>query len=106
MGLIFPNTPVQPTNAISWEAGAKLEFFNGKLRATADYFDLVKTNITTPEPNPILAAENFVIVTGEAQRRAGARYSGRNPAGLERDRLLHTRRCPDHQGQSKRHSGL
>ncbi|MFZ3328263.1 MAG: TonB-dependent receptor [Methylocella sp.] len=26
MGLIIPNTPVRPTNASSWEAGAKLEF--------------------------------------------------------------------------------
>ncbi len=26
MGLIIPNTPIRPTNASSWEAGAKLEF--------------------------------------------------------------------------------
>ena len=51
-GLIYPGSLAPPTSAKSWEAGAKLELFGGKLRATADYFELVKTNVPFPDPNP------------------------------------------------------
>jgi TonB-dependent siderophore receptor len=49
--LIYPGNLPPPTSAQSWESGFKLEFFDGKLRATADYFYLLKNNITTPDPN-------------------------------------------------------
>lgn len=51
-GAIWPGTLAPPTSADSKEAGAKFEFFGGKLRITADYFDLLKTNVVTPDPNP------------------------------------------------------
>ncbi len=51
-GLIYGGGLPPPTSAKSWEAGAKLEFFNGKLRISADYFDLVKTNVPSADDNP------------------------------------------------------
>jgi len=52
-GEIYPGTLAPPTSARSWEIGAKIEAFDGRLRISADYFDLSKTNITTPDPNPL-----------------------------------------------------
>jgi iron complex outermembrane recepter protein len=52
-GTIYPGTLAPPTSARSWEVGAKLEFFDGKLRISSDYFDLTKTNITAPDPDPL-----------------------------------------------------
>ncbi|ARN83889.1 TonB-dependent siderophore receptor [Methylocystis bryophila] len=49
---VYPGNLAPPTRAQSWEAGAKLELFGGKLRATADYFELVKTNVPFPDVNP------------------------------------------------------
>jgi len=62
-GLVPPGLFAPPTSAESWEAGAKLEFFNGKLRISADYFELVKTNVPFGDPlNPL-----FVLLVGEAR---------------------------------------
>ncbi|SFK03559.1 TonB-dependent siderophore receptor [Methylocapsa palsarum] len=59
-GLIYPNTPVPPTGAQQVEGGVKLELFDGRLRATADYYTLTKTNVPTTDPLHI----NNVLVTG------------------------------------------
>ena len=50
--VIYPGELAPPSSAKSWEAGAKFELFGGKLRATADYFELVKTNVPFPDTNP------------------------------------------------------
>ena len=50
--VVYPGGLAPPSSAESWEAGAKLDLFGGKLRATADYFELVKTNVPFPDPNP------------------------------------------------------
>jgi len=64
-GLVAPGALPPPTNAESWEAGAKLEFFNGKLRISADYFELVETNVPFANPsNP-----NFELLAGEARSK-------------------------------------
>ena len=52
-GFTYPNTPVPPTSAREAEAGVKFELFDGKLRATADYYDLTETNIPTTDLNPL-----------------------------------------------------
>ena len=62
-GLIFPGTLPAPTSARSWEAGAKIELFDGKLRASADYFELVKTNVPFGDP----AHPGYVLLVGEAR---------------------------------------
>lgn len=51
-GVIYPGTLAPPSNAKSWEAGAKFEFFDGRLRATFDYYYLLKTNIPIGDPDP------------------------------------------------------
>ena len=50
-GLVFPGTPAPPTGARDAEAGLKFEFFDGKLRATVDYYDLTETNVVEPDFN-------------------------------------------------------
>jgi iron complex outermembrane receptor protein len=57
----YPNKPVAPSDARQWEVGAKTEIFDGRLRATAAYFELTKTNVPTSDP----AHPGFSIVTGE-----------------------------------------
>ncbi len=49
-GYIYPGSAAPPTSAREEEAGVKLEFFDGKLRATADYYNLTKTNLLETDP--------------------------------------------------------
>src|SRR5208283_114177 len=75
-GFIFPNNPAPPTGARDAEAGLKFEFFDGKVHATVDYYNLTKTNITYPDFNPThVCPGNFgvfptcVIDIGEARSK-------------------------------------
>ena len=70
-GFVYPGTLAPPSNASSWEAGAKFEFFDGKLRATADYYDLTKTNVPIRDPDTthICGGGSCVVLTGEARSR-------------------------------------
>jgi len=52
IGTIYPNIYAPPTDSTDAEAGVKVELFDGRLRATAAYYDLTKTNVTEPDPNP------------------------------------------------------
>lgn len=55
-------TLIAPSKANQWEGGVKVEFFEGRLRATAAYYHLVKTNI------PVQAiGSQFFTVAGEAR---------------------------------------
>jgi iron complex outermembrane receptor protein len=54
-----------PTLANQWEAGAKTEFFDGRLSASFAYFDLTKTNVAVTDPsNPTQQ-----IASGEQESR-------------------------------------
>ena len=72
-GIIYPNVLAPPTGARDAEAGLKFEFFDGKLRATLDYYDLTKTNVTEPDPNPFhicgSGAQSCSILVGEARSK-------------------------------------
>ena len=72
VGTVWPGTLPPPTSSESWEAGAKFEFFNGKLRVTADYFELVKTNVPITDPNPTHVCNG---VAGGCEIVAGAARS-------------------------------
>ena len=72
---VYPNELAPPTSAESWEAGAKLEFFGGKLRVTADYFELVKTNVPYADPNPAHFCAGGGGVPGGCSLIAGAARS-------------------------------
>jgi iron complex outermembrane receptor protein len=65
-GAPLPNGQVAPpTSARSWEIGFKTQLAQGRLTASADYYDLTKTNLPTPDPtNP-----NFELVIGAARSR-------------------------------------
>ena len=57
--------PLPPQTAQQWETGVKTEFFEGRLRATASYFQLTKQNLAVPDPtNPL-----FLKALGEAETR-------------------------------------
>lgn len=66
--LVYPGVLAPPSNARSWEAGAKFESYGGRLRITADYFDLVKTNVPTFDPDPATnCAGNCASIIGETR---------------------------------------
>jgi iron complex outermembrane receptor protein len=54
----------EPETATQYEIGVKGRWLNGRLNATLDYFDLTKTNVTTPTVNPFIVEQ-----TGEARSR-------------------------------------
>jgi iron complex outermembrane receptor protein len=58
-----------PTSATQWEAGVKTELDN-RFTATFAWFDIVKTNVATPSPDPVLAAQGVQVATG-AVRNTG-----------------------------------
>jgi iron complex outermembrane recepter protein len=62
-------TLAPPTSAEQYEGGIKTKFFNGRLRATLAYYDLTKTNVATPSPNGILAAQGISVLTGAIRSR-------------------------------------
>lgn len=76
-GLANPGNPNQaplpPTSARQWEAGMKTDFFDSRLTATVAWFDIVKTNVATPDPNPVLAALGYQVATG-AVRNTGIEF--------------------------------
>ncbi len=56
---------LRPQSAQQWEAGIKTEFWDGRLRITAAYFDLTKQNIAVPDPENLLRTRPL----GEAKTR-------------------------------------
>ncbi|WP_292532694.1 TonB-dependent siderophore receptor [Methylocystis sp.] len=68
---VYPGDLVPPSNAKSWEAGIKFEFFGGKLRATADYYELTKTNVPITDNNPahVCGLGSCVLIGGEARSK-------------------------------------
>ena len=56
---------MRPQSGQQWEAGVKTEFWDGRLRMTAAYFDLTKQNIAVPDP----ANLTRLRPVGEAQTR-------------------------------------
>ncbi len=67
-GTIYPNIPVPPTSAREGEAGVKFDLLDGKLRITADYYNLTKTNIATTDPSH-LPLGAYSVVTGAARSK-------------------------------------
>ena len=56
---------LRPQSGQQWEAGVKTEFWDGRLRMTAAYFDLTKQNIAVPDATNLLRTRPV----GEAQTR-------------------------------------
>ncbi|MUG96476.1 TonB-dependent siderophore receptor [Scytonema sp. UIC 10036] len=60
----------EPTRGTQYEVGVKAEFLDGRLSTTLAAYHLTRTNVLTPDPDPIRAAQGFSVQTGE-QRSQG-----------------------------------
>ncbi|MDZ8264279.1 TonB-dependent siderophore receptor [Nostoc sp. ChiQUE01b] len=60
----------QPTRGTQYEVGVKADFLDGRLSTTLAAYRLTKTNVITPNPDPVLAFQGFSVQTGE-QRSQG-----------------------------------
>ncbi|MBW4549715.1 MAG: TonB-dependent siderophore receptor [Aphanocapsa sp. GSE-SYN-MK-11-07L] len=59
----------EPTKGTQYEVGVKADFLNGKLSTTLALYNLTKTNILTPDPDPELARQGFQAQVGEQRSR-------------------------------------
>ncbi len=55
--------------ATQWEVGAKTELFDKRLTGTLALYDLRKTNIAVPDPDPVRASQGYRIINGEVRNR-------------------------------------
>ncbi|MEH2068695.1 MAG: TonB-dependent siderophore receptor [Nostoc sp.] len=59
----------EPSRGTQYEVGVKADFLDGKLSTTLAAYQLTKTNVLTPDPDPERARQGFSIQTGEQQSR-------------------------------------
>jgi iron complex outermembrane recepter protein len=63
------NRPFEPTKGTQYEVGAKTDFFDGRLSATLAAYNITKSNVLTPDPDPSLAVQGFQVQVGEQRSR-------------------------------------
>ncbi|BDA71251.1 ferrichrome-iron receptor [Calothrix sp. PCC 7716] len=63
------NKPFEPTRGTQYEVGVKADFLDGRLSTTLAAYNLTKTNVLTPNPDPELAREGFQVQVGEQRSR-------------------------------------
>jgi iron complex outermembrane recepter protein len=61
--------PFEPTRGTQYEVGVKADFLNGKLSTTLALYNLTKTNVLTPDPDPEIARQGFQVQVGEQRSR-------------------------------------
>jgi len=61
--------PFEPTRGTQYEVGVKTDFLDGRLSATLAAYDLTRTNVLTPDPDPALAQQGFQVQVGEQRSR-------------------------------------
>ncbi|MBG0809962.1 TonB-dependent siderophore receptor [Methylosinus sp. H3A] len=65
-----PNQPaLKASEGSQWEAGVMTELFDSRLTTTVSWFDITKTNIATPDPDPARAALGYRVLTGAVRNR-------------------------------------
>jgi iron complex outermembrane receptor protein len=65
-----PNQPaLKASHATQWEAGVKTDLFDGRLSTTVSWFDITKTNVATPDPDPVRASQGYRILSGAVRNR-------------------------------------
>ncbi|MEH2447201.1 MAG: TonB-dependent siderophore receptor [Nostoc sp.] len=57
----------EPSRGTQYEVGVKTDFLDGKLSTTLAAYQLTKTNVLTPDPDPQRALLGFSVQTGEQQ---------------------------------------
>jgi iron complex outermembrane receptor protein len=63
------DNPFEPTRGTQYEVGVKADFLDGKLSTTLAAYHLTRTNVLTPNPDPILAQQGFSVQVGEQRSR-------------------------------------
>ncbi|GJD15206.1 ferrichrome-iron receptor [Rivularia sp. IAM M-261] len=63
------NKPFEPTRGTQYEVGVKTDFLDGRLSATLAAYNITKTNVLTPDPDPVLAQRGFQVQVGEQLSR-------------------------------------
>ncbi|BDA68775.1 ferrichrome-iron receptor [Calothrix sp. PCC 7716] len=63
------NRTFLPTRGTQYEVGVKADFLDGKLSTTLAAYNLTKTNVLTPDPDPNLAIQGFQLQVGEQRSR-------------------------------------
>ena len=63
------NQPFEPTRGTQYEVGVKTDFLDGKLSATLAAYNITKSNVLTPDPDPSLAVQGFQVQVGEQRSR-------------------------------------
>jgi iron complex outermembrane recepter protein len=61
--------PFTPSKGTQYEVGVKTDLLDGKLSATLAAYNLTRTNVLTPDPDPILAQQGFSVQVGEQRSR-------------------------------------
>jgi iron complex outermembrane recepter protein len=61
--------PFEPTRGTQYEVGVKTDLFNGRLSATLAAYNIKKSNVLTPDPDPSLAVQGFQVQVGEQRSR-------------------------------------
>ncbi|MBD2253339.1 TonB-dependent siderophore receptor [Nostoc parmelioides] len=63
------NRAFEPTRGTQYEVGIKTDFLDGRLSTTLAAYNLTKTNVLTPDPDPVLALQGFQVQVGEQRSR-------------------------------------
>ncbi|NJP18612.1 MAG: TonB-dependent siderophore receptor [Hydrococcus sp. CRU_1_1] len=58
---------LKPTRGTQYEIGVKTDFLDRRLSATIAAYHITKTDVATPDPDPLPAAQGFSIQTGEVR---------------------------------------
>jgi iron complex outermembrane recepter protein len=61
--------PFEPTRGTQSEVGVKTDLFSGRLSATLAAYNITKSNVLTPDPDPSLAVQGFQVQVGEQRSR-------------------------------------
>lgn len=61
--------PFEPTRGTQYEVGVKTDWLDGRLSATLAAYQITRTKVITPDPDPVLAARGFSVQVGEQQSR-------------------------------------
>lgn len=67
--LLDGTSNLKPERSRQYEVGLKGQWWNGRLLATLALYELTKTNVVVPHPDPELAAQGVVTLTGKARSR-------------------------------------
>lgn len=63
------NEVFEPTRGTQYEVGVKTHFLDGRLSTTLAAYNITRTNVLTPDPDPILAEQGFQVQVGEQRSR-------------------------------------